>query len=161
MRKEDALPPGIKEYITRDGKPLLNGYLRFFTDEVVSKNILSVLSPLSFWKGGIPFASTAFGDVMVWDREGYIVIYKLIDSDFRIMLHGDRFFFDNLEDQEFQKDFLDLDLFTRARERYGPIDNTQCYIFEPIPALGGDKNVNHIAIGNMVEYIALICSLIE
>ena len=150
------LPDKIRTYIANGGKSLLDGYLRFL-DEASGKKFESIAQKLSDWQGGIPFAVTAFGDLLVWDGE-YIIMYRFADAAVVVILSGDTFFFENLQDKEYQKDFFDLPLYAAAKEKYGALADDESFTFVPVPALGGVKDVGHIEKGKTFEYLSLMLS---
>lgn len=100
----EKLPDNIKEHIKKGGKDILDGYIRFL-DENSIEEIKAILEKSPMWEGGIPFATTVFADVFVWNRE-YILLYKFTEADYNVILSGSKFFFANVDDIEYQKDFL-------------------------------------------------------
>lgn len=154
------LPKKITAYLENSGKDLLDGYIRFLQPKD-GDNLRSHLEEKHFWKSDIPFAVTAFGDVFAWNTDGFIQLYKLTDGISPIIMYGDDFFFENISDVDFQKDFFDLDLFKVAKERHGNISANQCYAFVPLPILGGAKDVNSIEIEDMTAYLSFLIETIQ
>lgn len=150
----EKLPDNIKEYIEQNQEDLLGGYIRFLKKEDITA-ISEIVQKSSMWEGGVPFATTAFGDVFVWN-EGYILLYKFTEADYNVILSGSTFFFDNINDIEYQKDFFDIDLYENVLAEYGELDNTECYTLEPVPALGGARELPYIHIGDMKTYLHMV-----
>ncbi len=141
------------------GESMLDGYLRFLT-LLESERYESLGRSWSRWEDSIPFAVTAFGDLLAWTADGYIMMYRFIDNKAQIILSGASFFEVNVHDPEYQKDFFDLDLFKQARRSLGPLRAEESYIFEPIPALGGARESLYLNnIGKTWEYLNYVISM--
>lgn len=152
-----TLPKILTERIQKKDYVLLNGYLRLL-DEPMQDKVLSLIEKYEDWQSGIPFAITAFGDVLVWDSN-YVFMYKLVEDKVDVILSGFDFFFDNINDKEYQKDFFDLDLYNSAINRLGPLAKDECFTIQPLPKLGGKKEESYLAKGKFIEYLALILML--
>ncbi len=148
----DKLPLKLKEYIESNAESLVNGYIRFLGADDIEQ-VSTMLEPCSMWNHGIPFATTVFGD------DGYIVLYKLTEEDYTVMLSGIDFFFANLNDAEYQRDFLDIELYEAAIKKLGTIQKNECYVLEPIPRLGGARTEKYLNIGELKSYIQLLVSI--
>ena len=70
---------------------MLDGYLRFLT-LLESERYESLGRSWSGWEDSIPFAVTAFGDLLAWTADGYIMMYRFIDNKAQIILSGASFF---------------------------------------------------------------------
>lgn len=154
------LPNKISEYIQNDGQDLLNGYIRFIQPQNIDV-YRSLFEGKHFWKSDIPFAITAFGDIIAWNSDGFIQLYRLVDGISSIMMYGDKFFFQNILDKDFQKDFFELELFKDVQEKYGKISADQCYAFIPLPALGGDKGLDSVRIASLKTYLSLLIETMQ
>lgn len=154
MSNFDQLPKNIKEYIRNKKEPLLDGYIRFLGEEEIAE-ITDIVNGSSVWNGGIPFAVTAFGDVFVWEG-GYVFLYQFTDSDYNVILSGTDFFFENIEDEDYQADFFDLALYQKSVDKYGEINESECFILEPVPALGGTRELKYVHVGDMKTYLSLL-----
>ena len=71
-------------------------------------------------------------------------------------MFGDKFFFQNVEDADFQSEYFDMNLYYQAKSKYGPLSQNQCYTFAPIPALGGAKKLESIQTGDLSAYLLLL-----
>ena len=129
------LPTNIQKLVSANSVELLNGYIRIINSKSINQ-FLEILKGKDFWESDIPFATTVFGDVIV--------------------MCGDEFFAQNIEDSTFQNTYFDLDLFYNAEKKYGKISPDQCYAFLPIPALGGKKELNSIEIQPLLPYLTLL-----
>ena len=77
------------------------------------------------------------------------------------MMYGDNFFFQNIMDVDFQKEFFELELFKAAQEKYGKISAEQCYAFVPLPSLGGDKSLDSVRIESLKTYLSLLIETMQ
>lgn len=150
----DQLPENIKAYIESQQGTLLDGYVRFLGEEEISE-ISDIVSSSPIWNGGICFATTAFGDVFAWE-DGYVFLYKFTDSDYNVILSGTDFFFENIEDEDYQADFFDIGFYQEAVEKYGKIGESECFTLEPIPALGGARELKYVHVGDMKTYLSIL-----
>ncbi|SCI51316.1 Domain of uncharacterised function (DUF1851) [uncultured Blautia sp.] len=149
------LPTNIQKLVSANSVELLNGYIRIINSKSINQ-FLEILKGKDFWESDIPFATTVFGDVVAWNLDGYIQLYKMTDGISEIVMCGDEFFAQNIEDSTFQNTYFDLDLFYNAEKKYGKISPDQCYAFLPIPALGGKKELNSIEIQPLLPYLTLL-----
>lgn len=149
-----ALPAELHKYLSENGRSLLDGYIRFL-DETSRSRFESLASRADVWNGGEPFAITAFGDLLVWDGT-HVLMYRFVDGRVDVILAGFTFFFANVNDAAYQSDFFDVPLFNAAQKELGPISDDECYTFEPLPMLGGTKDVAHMNKGKTFEYLSLI-----
>lgn len=154
MEVINKLPSNLKDYIEKRGEDLVDGYIRFLEVNEIEE-ISKILKNSPIWHNGIPFASTVFGDILSWE-DGYIMLYKLTEEDYTVMLSGSDFFFANLEDSEYRNDFLDMELYNAAIKKYGKINHSQCYVLEPIPILGGAREEKYLNVGEFKSYIELL-----
>lgn len=148
------LPENIRNYIEKDGTALLDGYLRFLKKEEI-RLFHEMLEKGSIWNAGIPFATTVFGDVLAWE-DGYVMLYKMPEADYTVMLSGTTFLFENLKDASYQADYFNLDLYNEAQKKLGKVQSNECYVIEPIPALGGAREINYLSTGDMKTYLYLL-----
>lgn len=160
MDRYDKLPQELQKHVRGGkGESMLDGYLRFLTLSE-SERYESLGQSWSGWQESIPFAVTAFGDLLAWTEDGYIMMYRFLENKAQIILSGATFFDVNINDPDYQKDFFDLDLFKQARRNIGPLRAEESYIFEPIPALGGAKESLYLSnTGKTWEYLNYVISM--
>lgn len=154
MSSIDKLPTNLYEYLKNDGASVVDGYIRFLKKNEIDE-IKKIVEQSEIWQGGTPFATTVFGDVLAWE-DGYIILYKFTDEDYTVMLSGTEFFFDNLNEKEYQSDFLDMDLYYASIDKMGKIHDDECYILEPIPKIGGAREIQYVNVGKLKEYLVML-----
>lgn len=140
-----------------EGKPLMNGYIRP-VPAADTKKYSELLSQCDAWKGETLFAVTVFGDVIAYDEEGYIIIYKLADGANTVICAKPDLFFALLNDPEYQKDYFDMESYNYAKHNLGELAEDESYIYEPIPALGGNKGKETLSKGKTYEYMNMLIS---
>ncbi len=151
----EGLPSNIQRFVTTKDLEFLDGYIRIINLKNVDQ-FLEIFEGKDFWESDLPFATTAFGDILAWNLDGYIQLYKMTDGTSEIIMCGDDFFAQNIEDSAFQKTYFNLELFYDAQKKYGKILPDQCYAFIPIPALGGKKELNSIEVNPLLPYLMLL-----
>lgn len=148
----------IKEF-QRKGEALLDGYFRPILENKKAEYV-SVLKKCILWENEEPFALTAFGNIITIDKDGYVILFNLVDGIKSIICAEADLFFSLVNDPDYQKDYFDIDNFNYARSVIGQIHDDECYTFEPIPALGGSKKRDTISKGKVMEYIMILVSFI-
>lgn len=131
-----------------------NGYIRFF-DENESNEIEEMISSSELWQGGIPFAVTAFGDVLVW-YDNYIYLYDFTTNDYSVIMSGSKFFMSNIEDEDYQADYFDMELLKESIAKVGKLNDLDCYTLAPIPAIGGAREVKYVGTGDLKVYLSIL-----
>ena len=150
----EKLPDNIKLYIEQEKENLLDGYIRFLKEDEIS-DILTIIEKSTMWQGGIPFATTVFGDLIVWE-DGYVILYLMSEEDYTVILSGTDFFFELIKDKEYQLDHFQLDLYKEAKSKLGEVAKNECYVLEPIPRLGGKRSLEYMNIGELTTYLYLL-----
>ena len=147
----------INQFIKNDNS-LLNGYIIPIKDYPTFSQIMKKCPR---WNNEIPFAYSAFGDLFVVDNEGYIILYAMVDNDKSVICADSELFFQLINDIDYQKDYFNLEDYESAVKKCGKLEKDECYTYEPIPALGGDKNINNIQKGKIREYLSMIVSFMS
>ncbi|MCD8363746.1 MAG: DUF1851 domain-containing protein [Lachnospiraceae bacterium] len=155
------LPDKLKEYLDRgNDKRLLNGYICLL-DEEERVTYTGLLQPLVSSDGNMEaFAVSAFGDFFCWDGK-YVYLVKLVDNSVNVILSGFDFFFQNIEDAEYQNDYFDLPLYDFARKIVGELAQGECYAFDLLPQLGGEKAVSNIRRERLTVYVPFVISMLS
>ena len=169
----EQLPDHIRQYIAGKQPEAADGYVRFLQEEQITRltGILGWIKDAdrpadAFGQAGgaqiadaqvtgIPFAITAFADVLSWE-DGYVMLHRLSEGDERVMLYGTDFLFQNLEDPAYQQDFFEMALYRQALQKCGRPGAEECFVLEPIPQLGGARELRYVSVGNLWNYISLL-----
>lgn len=145
------LPEKISKQIEAGGI-LLDGMIRFTAperlDPILKEGYVRA-------EEAVPFAITAFGDILTWERERYIYKVSLRQEKSDALAAGTDFFFDDLKDPEYAAEHFEMQLFFAAREKLGELSDSECYAFVPLEALGGFTDIEHLKKMQYREYLNL------
>lgn len=134
------------------------GYVSVLSNTQIEK-VANLIKDNDRFADQIPFATGAFGEVFTYSSDGFVKMHKIVDADVEIIASGTKFLFQNFNDEDFQNTYFDMQLYKEAIKKCGPLSVNDCFIFEPIPALGGDKRLESITVGDKYSYIALVLSI--
>lgn len=148
------LPHEILDQIgTSRNHQLLDGCIRF----VNPKQLLPILEAGYIRANdAIPFAITAFGDILTWENERYICKVSFCKEKTDILSAGVDYFFDDLDDPEYAEEQFDIEFYRNVREKIGNLSDDECYGFVPLLSLGGIEDIEHIEKVKYMEYLYLI-----
>lgn len=135
-------------------------YFRLIPEENQEK-YLKACEKYSKWQSGIPFAIGVFGEILSWSDDGYVILYNFPYDKVHVIIKGESYFTLIMNDKSTQEECMDLETLQKAEEKIGELKHSECYIFEPIPALGGNKNIENISKGDALTYINLIVQLLK
>lgn len=145
------LPEKISRQVEA-GSVLLDGMIRFVApdqlDPILKEGYVHA-------EEAVPFAITAFGDILTWERGRYIYKVSLRQGTTHALAAGLDFFFDDLEDPEYAAEHFEMQLFYAAREKLGELSDSECYAFVPLEALGGFTDAEHLKKMPYREYLYL------
>ena len=136
----------------------LNGYLR-----VINPDDYKELVEETYFRGkeSIPLFTTAFADVITWQKNRYIGIIFYKEEDFDIIDSGMDFFFTDIYTEDsLRNDYFDLKLYEKAVKKYGELEYNQSFCFVPLLGLGGKKSVDNLDKGDTLTHIYLLTELV-
>ena len=136
----------------------LNGYLR-----VINPDDYKELVEETYFrrKESIPLFTTAFADVITWQKNRYIGIIFYKEEDFDIIDSGMDFFFTDIYTEDsLRNDFFDLKLYEKAVKKYGELEYNQSFCFVPLLGLGVKKSIDNLDKGDTLTHIYLITELV-
>lgn len=137
----------------------MSEYIRLLSEKD-SKKIGKLLENYKYWEEGTPFAITAFGEIFAYTSDNYVILYKLMEDESKVLIEDIEMLQQYLSDIDIQKQLFSLKLYFEAKDKIGILKNNECYIFEPIPALGGKKTIKNITKGDYIAYICLIMQIV-
>lgn len=135
----------------------LGGYLKIINPEEYRDLLDS-----TYFRGdlAVPIFVTAFGDIITFEENRYLRLVKYKDGVFEIILENFLFFLKFLKDEDFQKDYFEIDLYKSALKQYGDLDYDYCFGFVTLLGLGGQKTVENIDKVKIKEHIYIISELV-
>ncbi len=109
-----------------------------------------------FEKKCIPLLVTAFGDIIVWERNEFIYILFYRYNDFDGITKGCKYFLNDLEDNEFIEDCIKPKNFKEALQLLGSPDYDECYGYFPLLSLGGAEKAENLQKVKLREHLDLL-----
>lgn len=150
---QDKLPEGLTEYAGENR--LADGFLTLCAPEEYGE----LLAEGYAGRDALCFGTTAFGDLIVWEKGKYVKLVSFSRHEVRVLESGFDFFFEDIQDKDFLKECFAYSLYLEARERLGAAGYGQCYAASPIPAVGGQPSVENLSIAKTLEYNAVSIAL--
>lgn len=108
----------------------------------------------------IPFAITAFGDILVWEKGKYVNCVSFPRHSVTVISSGFDFFFEDIKDVKFLNQHFNFQLYSCAKEKLGSCHDDECYISSPLPAISGELYIDNLSIGKIREYNALCTDML-
>ena len=133
----------------------LDGYLKVINPD----DYLELLQD-SYFRGNVacPMFVTAFGDVITWEENAYVLIVQYNIQDCNIIIKRMSHFLNFLDD-EYVLRYFDQKLYKKAVAKHDQLAYDECFGFVPLLALGGVKDVNHMDKVKVLEHIYLMYQL--
>lgn len=134
-----------------------NNYIKF-----INPNDYKELLENSYFRGkeAIPVMVTGFGDIITWEKNRYLCIVKYRKGTFDIIEDGFEYFFYDIMDIEYVRDFLDNFQYEEAVIKNGALNFDECFGYVPLLGLGGSEKVENIRKVKIREHIELITQLV-
>lgn len=108
----------------------------------------------------IPFLATAFGDLIIWEDNKYVVIVKYRYGERSVIESGFDFFMDDILFGVLDEKYLSIKQYDAAVKKYGELEYDECFGYVPLLALGGKESVDNLKKVKMKEHIELIYSMV-
>ena len=155
------IPQELNKFLNEYGpKKLLDGYLQLL-DHNASEKYSKLSSQITKEYGDLEiFAVTAFADLLAWDGN-YVYMFKLAEGKVEVIMSGFTFFFSNIKDPDFQSEFFDIELFSQSQRRLGNLGDNECLTFEPLPLLGGEKNIESVKKEDIESCVRFLMSMYQ
>lgn len=147
------IPQRIKNMFSKD---ILNGYIRF-----IYPNKLNSIIKEGFKNPDkiIPFAITAFGDILTYEKDKYICLVSFINNSSKVLSSNIDQFFDDLKDMDYINEIFDIDYYYDAIDKYGKLNNDECYGFIPIISFNNKKDTRNLCKVKYNEYLHLVIQM--
>lgn len=153
------VPPVMRAFWQRYGfGRFCEGYLR----AVDPRDWLTLLPELtSAQDGAVPLFLTAWGELLVWDRQA-LVCYRPFRGSFTVLSVGMDTFFSGLyaDDRAFLENRLQWQPYLDARAQLGEPAFDQCFGYQLLLALGGFEQLDRVELVQAREYILLNLALV-
>ena len=135
---------------------MLDGYLR-----VIDPREYKDLLDETYFRGSIsiPIFTTAFGDIITFEKNKYIGIVRYNKHDFNILAADFELFLMFLKDEYFLKSKFHIDNYKCAKEKLGIPKNDECFGYFPALCAGGAEKTENIKIVKIKEHILFLTQL--
>jgi hypothetical protein len=107
----------------------------------------------------VTFMRTAFGDLLVWKKDGAHYIVVSYARVFRLTDDPEILFDYTFCTKNFREKVLDEKLFRKALKKLGPLEHDECYAFEPAIPLGGPGTLATLKKRKLREYLAILAQV--
>ena len=105
------------------------------------------------------FATTAFGDLIVWEKKKYVTRVSFGAHEVEVLASGFDFFLEDLGDVRYLEQYFELEKYRKAVSDLGRCAEDECYAVSPIPAIAGKKRDSTMSIEKIREYNAVSIDL--
>ncbi|CAM4030855.1 DUF1851 domain-containing protein [Listeria booriae] len=149
---EDSLPKEIIDIWRLHGfGSFFNGYIK-----VVNPNDYRQVLEESYFRNdvAIPIFTTGLGDIITWEENKYLMLIKYRKSQLKGISF--KYFFSDLEDEEFVEEELDSTQYFSAVEKHGSLKQEECFGYTPLLGLGGAEKVDNLKKVKLKEHIMII-----
>lgn len=134
----------------------LGSFMQGYFKVIDPDNYIEFVRESYFEKNCIPLLITAFGDIIVWEREKYLSIIFYRYNDFDCLEYGCKYFFNDLEDKEFIEDRIKPKNFKKALQLLVSPAYDECYGYFPLLSLGGAEKTENIQKVKLREHLELM-----
>lgn len=136
---------------------ILNGYLK-----IINPDEYQEIIDMSYFRAdvSIPIFVTAYGDIIAWEENRYIRMIKYKNGTFKGISAGFDFFWEDLNNDYFLKEFFELDNYKEAVSLHGKLEYDECFGYVPLLGLGGSEKVENLDKVKIKEHIVLITVLV-
>lgn len=150
-------------YRTELPRQLINSSQNKYADGLIRlcnpDTYLDVFSDGYSEQDAIIFATTAFGDFLVWEKGKYVNLVSFSKHNVTVLESGFKFFFEDIDDEKFLNEHFDYELFLNASLKLGRCKDDECFISNPIPCIGGNATIEKLKIGKLKVYNAMSIAL--
>ena len=155
IKKYESIIPSrfIQLWKTYGFGSFMQGYFKIINPD----DYINFVRASYFEQSGIPLLITAFGDIIVWERQKYLyaVFYRYNTFDCVDTDNCD-FFFDDICDFDFQKKDLRMKNYNEALQLLGIPAYDECYAYVPLLSLGGAEKPENLQKVKLREHLELM-----
>ncbi|MGX1194608.1 T6SS immunity protein Tdi1 domain-containing protein [Metabacillus sp. SLBN-84] len=154
LKYRDKLPEGLIEAWKQYGfGTLANDFIKVINPDdyldILEKSYLR-------YNQATPIFATAMGDIIVWEKGKYVNLINYRKGIVTVVSSGFKFFFEDLEDDDFMNDELMWQPYPDAISRYGAPNYDECFGYTPLLGLGGSEKVENLKKVKLKEHILII-----
>jgi hypothetical protein len=132
-----------------------NPSIRLAYDMLVNPdNYIEFVRKSYFEKNCIPLLVTAFGDIVVWEKNEYLSL--LTYRNFDCLEYGCEFLFNDLSDNEYVERHFKNRNFYKALEKLDIPSYDECFGYVPLLSLGGSEKPENLQNVKLREHLELM-----
>ena len=109
-----------------------------------------------FEKNCIPLLVTAFGDIVVWEKNEYLSLLTYRYQNFDCLEYGCEFFFNDLSDNKYVERHFKNRNFYKALEKLDIPSYDECFGYVPLLSLGGGEKTANLQKVKLREHLELM-----
>lgn len=158
QKYEEILPGELIHWWREYGLgELLEGYLRIINPEEYQE-----LLEDTYFRGkiSVPILTTAFGDIITFEKHQYVGMVKYKNGNFEILADSFKHFTKYIMDDYFWKMYFEIPQYTEAVKSLGKLEHDECFGYVPLLGLGGGEKLDHLQKVKMREHILIISQLV-
>ncbi|PZF71270.1 T6SS immunity protein Tdi1 domain-containing protein [Taibaiella soli] len=131
----------------------LDGYLKVVNPDVYQDFLKN---SFELWDSTcITLFATSMADLIVL-KNGYLYFLNFRYKKFDVIAKDIKFFFIDIQDEEFLDEELEWNPYAKAKEKLGVPAFSECFGYEPILAAGGSEKIEKLKKVKLIEHINLI-----
>ena len=108
----------------------------------------------------VPMMMTAFGDLIVWEDEEYMMMIAYKNGDIECLSSRIHIFWRNMLNKSFLDKFFEFEQYNKAVSKLGELAFDECFGYTPLLGLGGKKKVENLEKVNAKVHIELITQML-
>ena len=130
----------------------LQGYFKLVNPD----NYIEFVRKSYFEKNCIPLLVTAFGDIVVWEKNEYLSLLTYRYRNFDCLEYGCEFLFNDLSDNKYVERHFKNRNFYNALEKLGIPSYDECFGYVPLLSLGGSEKTENLQKVKLREHLELM-----
>lgn len=119
-------------------------------------NYIEFVRKSYFEKNCIPLLVTAFGDIVIWEKNEYLSLLTYRYRNFDCLEYGCEFLFNDLSDNEYVERHFKNRIFYKALEKLDIPSYDECFGYVPLLSLGGSEKPENLHNVKLREHLELM-----
>lgn len=133
----------------------MNGYIRLVNPNDFMEFVNESVN--LYVEGTIPIATTAFGDIVLWEKDRVkLVLYRYGISEVVASDELDFWMDFLLPDSDYRKEEMKDSLYAEAKDKLGEPAFDECFGYVPALVLGGSEKVENLQRLKMAEHLMIV-----
>ncbi len=151
--QKNLLPKILCDFLGKlNSLEIMGGFVRFFAPEEYTELLAEAYEDASV---AVPFAMTAFGDILVWEKGKYINSVNIVEHSVTVLESSAQFFPEDIMDVAFLEEYLGYDRYPEAIDKLGALSEGEIFGYVPLLSMGGKKDISMLQKVKIKEYLYL------